>query len=888
MLLPKAGGFALPSITVTPLSGAYAFTGNVAASPADILSGQAHFTTRNVASILPDGQASGALDAKASFTGTLNAPGITLAARLSDGTVVGVPAKLVTLDATAPQGGSGPIAFRFDGAPGKAALDAQLTLPGDGGARLDGITADLFGSKLAGDVIIGADGLATADLKSEHLNLKPLEPFTGLPLSGGGALALTATPSQGKQNAALTFTTSRLDVDLPTPITLDRVSLSAALGDLFGKADVDADFVATSGQAGLIHLDGVTAQAKGPLDKLALSVAAKGARETFAPDPFTLEADAIYAGAASSLTVSRLDLAVGKAGLALAKPLTIAFANGVEAKGFALALTAPAGEGDISGDFMLRKTVRLRFKAVDAPVDLASLLLPLEAIRGRMNGTAELDTGTNTAALSFRFDRVLLGQGATNERPPFDATLSGKWARGRFDLNAEAQGVSTRPFVLAASFPVNHPAGTAWPALAKRGAVSGNLTWSGPLASLAAFVDIGHQRIGGGTHVALAMRGDISAPQVSGEARIEDGFYENIDTGTTLKNITARLEGHESQSLGFTLDGTDGGEGKIAAQGRVSLAKGAFPAISISATFNNARLVRRSDVEATADGQIELVGPSFPPSRNAPLTIKGSVTTRALQIRIPESLPSSIAQIRVIEINGTSSKRATPADETPAIPIALDIKVATGMPARISGRGLDSLWNGELAVAGSVRRPRVSGRLDSERGTLDFAGKTFVLSKGLVRFPGSYPVDPDFEVTLAYARSDFKAAIDLTGRASAPQMRLSSTPTLPQDEILSRILFNKGVGELSAMEALQLARTLAELSGTNFGGGGLGVLDRLQESLSLDVLRIDSNAAGATTLSAGKYIQKGVYVGLEQGALASDSSVKVEIEVTPQISVDTR
>lgn len=888
LLMPKAGGFALPSFTVTPLSGAYAFSGNVAASPANILSGQAHFTTRNVAAILPDGQASGALDAKASFTGTLDAPGFTLAARLSDGALMDVPAKLVTFDATAQQGGSGPMVFRFDGAPGKAALDAQLTLPSEGGARLDKIAADLFGSKLAGDVVIGNDGLATASLKSEHINLKPLAPFTGLPLSGGGPLALTATPVQGKQNAALTFSTSRLDVDLPTPITLDRVTLSAALSDLFGKANVDADFVATSGQAGLIHLEGVNARAQGPLDKLALSVAAKGARETFAPDPFTLAADAVYAGTASSLTLSRLDLAVGKAKLALAKPLTIALANGVEAKGFALALTAPSGAGELGGDFTLRQSARLHLKAVDVPVDLASLLLPLEAIEGRMNGTADLDTSTNTAALAFRFERVLLGQGATNERPPFDATLSGKWAKGRFDLNAEAQGVSTRPFVLAASIPLTHPAGTPWPALAKRGAVSGSLTWSGPLASLAAFVDIGHQRIGGGTRVALAIRGDISTPQVSGEATIENGFYENIDTGTLLKNISARLEGNASQSLGFTLDGTDGGEGKIAAQGRISLAKGAFPAISISTSFSNARLVHRSDVDATADGQIELMGPSFPPGRDAPLTIKGSVTTRALQIRIPESLPSSIAQIRVIEINGTSSKRATAADETPAIPISLDIKVTTGMPARISGRGLDSLWSGELAVAGSVRRPRVSGRLESERGTLDFAGKTFTLSKGLVRFPGTYPIDPDFEVTLAYARSDFQAAIDLTGRASAPQMTLSSTPTLPQDEVLSRILFNKGVGELSAMEALQLARTLAELSGTNFGGGGLGVLDRLQESLSLDVLRIDSNQNGATTLSAGKYIQKGVYVGVEQGALASDSSVKVEIEVTPQISVDTR
>ncbi|HEY4345683.1 MAG TPA: translocation/assembly module TamB domain-containing protein [Parvibaculum sp.] len=888
LLLPKAGGFALPSFTVTPLSGNYAFKGTVSASPTDILSGEAHFNADNIAAILPGGEASGVFDAKARFGGTLNAPGVTLNAKLTGGALAGTPARLVTLDATAQQGGTGPLAFRFDGAPGKASIDAQLTLPQDGGARLDTIAADLFGSKLAGNVAVDKTSLITASLKGERVVLKPLADFAGVPLEGTGALALTATPVKGKQNASLTFSASRLDVMLPTQIALDRVTLNAAGSDVFGKAQIEASLAAASGQAGITHLDSVTARAKGPLSKLALALDAKGVRETFKPEPFSLAADAVYQGDKAALAVSQLKLAVGTASLALDKALTVDLAKGVDAKGFVIALAGPSGSGRLGGDFTLAQTARLRLKADNVPLDLASLLLPVENMTGRVNGSADLDTSRNTAALSFRFDNILLDQGGANERPPFNATLNGKWAKGRFDLNAEAQGASTRPFVLAASLPVTRGSNSPWPTLAARGPVTGSLTWDGPLASLASFVDVGNQRIGGGTHVALSVRGDISAPQASGTAAIENGYYENTDSGTVLKAITAKLEGSQSQSLGFSLEGSDGAQGRVTAQGKISLAKSAFPAISISAAFTNARLVQRPDVDATVDGQVELLGPKFPPGPDAPLTLKGEVTTRALQIRIPENLPSSVARIDVVEINGEPSRRSVATDDTPAVPVKLDVKVKTGMPARVSGRGLDSFWNGDLAVTGRLQRPLVTGRLDSERGTLDFAGKTFTLSKGVVRFPGTYPIDPDFDVTLAYARSDLKATIDLTGQASAPQMTLSSTPTLPQDEILSRILFNKGVGELSAMEAVQLAQTLAELSGSSFGGGGLGVLDRLQETLDLDVLRIQGNETGATTLAAGKYIQKGVYVGVEQGALASGSSVKVEIEVTPQISVDTR
>ena len=126
----------------------------------------------------------------------------------------------------------------------------------------------------------------------------------------------------------------------------------------------------------------------------------------------------------------------------------------------------------------------------------------------------------------------------------------------------------------------------------------------------------------------------------------------------------------------------------------------------------------------------------------------------------------------------------------------------------------------------------------------------------------------------------------MTGRGSTPKIELSSEPSLPRDEIISRILFEKNVGELSAFEAAQLANTAAELSGG--GIGGFGILNQIQNELGLDVLRVDTGASGGTTVSAGKYLREGVYVGVEQGALASDSNVKVEVDVTDNISVETK
>jgi translocation and assembly module TamB len=125
--------------------------------------------------------------------------------------------------------------------------------------------------------------------------------------------------------------------------------------------------------------------------------------------------------------------------------------------------------------------------------------------------------------------------------------------------------------------------------------------------------------------------------------------------------------------------------------------------------------------------------------------------------------------------------------------------------------------------------------------------------------------------------------VETDGRASDPEILLESQPPLPRDEILSRVLFGKSKGRLTALEAAQLAASAAELSG---GGGGLDVLGTIRRFVGADVLQVDAGENGAQ-VKAGKYIADGVYVGAKQGASPGSTSVEVEVEVTPNISVNT-
>jgi translocation and assembly module TamB len=108
---------------------------------------------------------------------------------------------------------------------------------------------------------------------------------------------------------------------------------------------------------------------------------------------------------------------------------------------------------------------------------------------------------------------------------------------------------------------------------------------------------------------------------------------------------------------------------------------------------------------------------------------------------------------------------------------------------------------------------------------------------------------------------------------------------LPEAEVLPRGLFGKCGSNLSAFEAFELASGVAELSGV--GGGGFGLIDRARQTLGVDVLRVGTDDEGATTVGAGSYLTERVYVGVEQGTGSQSGAVRVEVDVTDDITVNT-
>lgn len=191
-------------------------------------------------------------------------------------------------------------------------------------------------------------------------------------------------------------------------------------------------------------------------------------------------------------------------------------------------------------------------------------------------------------------------------------------------------------------------------------------------------------------------------------------------------------------------------------------------------------------------------------------------------------------------------------------------------PARlfVRGLGLDAELGGSVHLRGTTANVEPTGRFNLIRGRLSLLGKRFNLDEGVVQLLGS--MVPYVRFTALADSFGATTTILLEGPADKPEIHFTSSSDLPEEEVLSRLLFGRGLNNISAFQLAQLANTVATLTGS----GGDGFATRLRKSVGLDDLDITADEDGNAALKAGKYISDQLY---GEASVGADGKSKVEL-----------
>ena len=768
---------------------------------------------------------------------------------------------------------------------GLANLRANIT-GARNGYRLDAVANTDYGP-LTADVVLGTGNQLTLDINSANLagidfsgSLRQTAagPFAGrLDANGRGVAGIVRLDASAQYQQALVNLRAR-DTVLPGPANL---AIGSAIVDarviLYDQPYVVADAQLAQTSFGSLSLNAARAK----IDYRGGRGTARVLAEGISGVPFRIAANAELEPelwrAALKGRVRGIDFAttspariIPRAGEYELLPTRIDFSRGN------IRLAGSYGEG-----------IKVQSRLDSLDIAMIDAFVPGLGVNGRATGSLDFSQA-NSAAFPRADARLQIANfsrtTAVSVSQPVDVNFVGKLLPDGGEARAVMRRRGTVIGRMNASLNPLPPGSGSWTTRLLSAPLGGGIRYNGPADTLFSFAGQPDQRLSGPIGVAADFSGRVQRPHLAGIVRANNLVYENQTYGTRLSNmaIAGRFSGDRLEIERLT---ATAGDGTVSAEGYVSLAEASGYPMNVEVTLDDARLARSDALSATATGNLRLAK-----AAGQTALISGRITLPETRYEIIRQGSAQVPELTGVRFKPPRGPRRITGDE-PAQPqpglfdqLRLDIALTAPERLYVSGMGLESEWSADMRLGGTSTAPRISGDVELVRGTLGFAGRSFELRDGRVDFTGGTSIDPVIRLTATEDIEEVTVNVNITGRAYDPQIAFSSVPGLPQDEIVSRILFGSSIGNLSTIQAVQLAASLNSLRGS---GGGLNPLGKLRSATGVDRLRIlgpDDTSGRGTALAAGQYLTDDIYVEFITDARGF-TATQLEVSLTPFLSI---
>ena len=744
----------------------------------------------------------------------------------------------------------------------RASLTAGLQ-SADGANRLSDLSFRIQGTDLSGDIVQDADGLLTGDLKLTASDLTLAGALLLTETEGAASARITLEPANGKQAAAIAAEAEDLVIGGDTRVR--RAEISARISDLFGVPAIDGTMSANTIRAAGLTVDTLSAGANTSGNATSFSADAAldngaklAAAGNLAPveDGFRLSLDRLTLdqGTLSARLVNGTSATLLEAGILLDSAV-FAVGNG------RIASSGTAGDS-------LDLTVTLE----DVPLSIANAIMPELGLAGALSG------------------RVRVTGAADDPEIGFDMTGSGIDARaiaefGIAPLSVSASGSFARETLRLTSARADAPSGlriTASGVLPMVGS-GGNLAISGtaPLSLANRMLASRGAQASGTLSVDARVTGSVAKLGYSGTISTSESEFIDPQSNFRLQAIAlqARLDGDSVTIQRFS--GNLAAGGSVSATGTVSLDTEAGLPADLTIALNSARYADGTMLVATASGQLSVSGALL----GSPV-LSGNIRLEKAEIAIPDSFGDQSSLLNVKhedappEVTQTLAKIAANsaggASSQSSGSMRLDITVSALNQVFVRGRGLDAELGGQVRLTGPVDAIQPVGGFELIRGRMTILGQRIDFDSGLVSLTGS--LDPYVDFVASSPGDEITVYVTVTGPVSDLDIAFTSSPELPQDEVLSQLIFKRTLGDLSPLQLAKLAAAASELA----GGGGNSLTDSLRSAAGLADLDIVTDESGNTAVRAGAYLQDNVYLGVEAGTEGT-SKVTIDLDLTDNI-----
>ncbi|WP_062111453.1 translocation/assembly module TamB domain-containing protein [Aureimonas sp. AU40] len=713
------------------------------------------------------------------------------------------------------------------------ALDLQLQLVDFPAALANGVRPGLGASGTLNGTATATGSISNPDARFQLTG----RDLTAAPLRQSGVRPLALDVAGTYADGTARFERGRIDVGdgsldlsgtvgraLDLSLTLDRLPVALANA---ARPDLDA----RGTLSGTARATGSLSAPNAEFDLRADAVSVAQTRQAGAP-PIDAVAAGTFANGSASLRAARITLGSGR-----------------------LEATGTVGE-----------RLDLDVQLVNIPASIAAAAAPDLGPQGTLNGRVR--AGGTIAAPQVQYDLSLAGFSVQPTRDAGVGSLAiaanGQFADNRVTLDSTLSGSGLQ---FAANGSVN-VAGT--PSFDLR------LDGTAPLSLANRILAENGRSVQGTARINATVTGTAANPNVVGTVSTAGASF--VDTGANLAvngiNATVALNGQTATLQGVTAQ--LGGGGTVSVSGTIGLGAG-FPA----------DLAIRVQDGRYSDGELVTVRLNAGLTLQGPLTgaavLAGTIDASEIAILVPDNLPTSVARIdlkrrntpppvlqQLREIDPKSGSGGT----TSSAGISLNVTLNAPNRVFVRGRGLDLELGGTIRITGPVSNLGIAGAFELRRGRFQLLSRRLNFERATLTFDGN--LVPTLDLLASSDTGEVTVYVAITGPAASPSFAFSSSPALPQDEVLARLIFGQGTSDLSPVQIAQLASAAAQLAGV---GGSTGLLDNLRSQLGVDDIDVRTTADGQAAVGVGRYLNENTYVGVDStGRVSIDLDLGADIK----------
>jgi translocation and assembly module TamB len=648
----------------------------------------------------------------------------------------------------------------------------------------------------------------------------------------------------------------------PPPILIRRGQVNATILLDPRGTDIDATFTGTGLQRGTLSIARIAGNARLVDGAGTVRASLAGARGR----DFSLQ---IAAQVGRNRVVLRGQGALEQQAIRLTRPAIVhrdgagwrLESSELSYAGGRVRLAGRLDDGEIDGEASLD----------NLPLSLLDVAWPDLGLGGRASGRLVYRADGNAPTGEAQLQLIGLSRsGLTESSAPVDVALNAALSPSSFAARAVVRrGGTVIGRVQGRVSPL--PGGDDLVDRIARAPLFAQARYTGEASTLWRLTGIESLALSGPVELAADIGGTLNDPSIRGVMRARDARFESYQTGTIVTGISAtgRFDGSRLQLR--NISGQTPGGGTITGAGDFDLAAARGFALDLRLNADNALLVQRDDLVARVTGPVRIA------SDGAGGTISGRLTLNRGSFRLGRATEAeALPVINVVEINAPADR---PVPRAALAPWRLDLQVRGRNGFIVTGLGLESEWSTDIAVRGNVQDFVITGAANLVRGDYNFAGRRFELESGTIRFTGTTPVDPVLDIVAVDDIAGIDASIRVRGTGLRPEISFASNPQLPEDELLSRILFGASITDISVTEAAQLGVALASLRS---GDDGLDPINAIRRATGLDRLRIlpaNSELGSGTSVAAGKYLTRRVFVEIITDGQGY-SATRIEYQIT--------